>query len=109
VLFARHRSLSHLINRRLRAQRQLVCGATYAFQGALQPLFSTKAILQKSLRRLHGRKVRGRRQRYGSIRAQTLPRVVRLHSPVNRCVTLSTALIGDRIDSTLLCKSTRPL
>jgi hypothetical protein len=109
VLSKRHRSLGCLINRRLRAQRQLVCGAIYAFQGSLQPVFSTKANLQRSLRRLHGRRVHGRRQRYRSIGTQTLPRVVRLHPPTNRRVTPSMALVGGRLDNTLLRKSTRPL
>ena len=109
MLFTRHRILRHLINRRLRAQRQLVCGANYAFQESLQPVFSAKATLQKSLRRLYGRKVRGRRQRHGSIITQTLPRIVRLHPTVNSRLTLSTALIGARLNSTLLRKSTRSL
>lgn len=72
-------------------------------------MFSAKANLQTSLRRLCGQKVRGRRRRYKNLDAQTLPRVIHRHPATSRRVTPSAALVGGRLHNALLRKSTRPL
>lgn len=108
TLSKKHKGLGCLIRRRLRAQRQLVSGAVYGFQESNPAVFSVKADLRKALRRLYGRKVRGRRQRYKGSLPQRLPRVICLHPTRSRRVPTNTVLVGSRLQGDFSQHRVRP-